>query len=84
MAAAGLLTLERGEQGHQWLTVGEAGRDDVTLEMDPGNPGGHVFPPSSFITFAQLRVAVAEWAFGEILPPPSLQWRAAGDEVRWL
>jgi hypothetical protein len=66
--------------------------------MDPGNPGAHLFPSSSFITVAQLRVTVAqlrvtvaqlrvavtEWAFGEILPPPSLRWRQAADEVRWL
>ncbi len=84
VAAAGLLTLERGEQGHQWMSVGESGRDDVALEMDPTEPGSHVFPSSSFITLPQLRQVVTEWAFGEVLPPPSIQWREAGDEVRWL
>jgi hypothetical protein len=84
VAAVGLLTLERHEQGHQWISVGDAGRNDVTLEMDPADPGAHQFPPSSFITFAQLRRAVTEWAFGEILPPPSVLWREAADEVRWL
>lgn len=80
-----MLALEQSKQGHQWMSVGDAGREDVTLEMDPSVPDSRPFPTSSFITFARLRKVVAEWAYGEMFPPPSAKWRKAEDqEVAWL
>jgi len=84
LAAIALLAFDKQGNSHQWLTQGEAGRDDVTLIMDPWNPEFKRFPTESVITIAQLRGAVREWAFGDILPPPSLNWRSASEaEVGW-
>lgn len=36
-----------------------------------------VFPPESFITVAQLRQVVLEWAFDEVQPPEAAKWTDA-------
>ena len=77
--------LDKDGDIHQWMTEGDAGRDDVFLTHDSWNPKERQFPPESFITVAQLREAVAQWAFGDVFPPPAVRWRAATeDEVGWL
>jgi len=85
VAAAVLLVLDRDGDIHQWMTLGDAGRDDVFLTHDSWSPKERRFPPESFITVPQLRAAVAEWAFGDVFPPPAVRWRVASeDEVGWL
>ncbi|HEX7661884.1 MAG TPA: hypothetical protein VF444_20645 [Pseudonocardiaceae bacterium] len=85
VAAASLAVQDRDGEIHQWMTVGTAGRDDVLLTQDAWNADVKRFPSAAFITVAQLRDVVLQWAFGDILPPPAVPWRAASErEVGWL
>lgn len=68
---------------HRWMTRGDAGRTDVVLAHDSWNQHETLFPPESFITVAQLRTVVTEWAFGEVLPPPAVSW-AEVDGIGWF
>lgn len=86
VAAAALLADDHeADHLYRWITRGDAGRDDMVLAHD-GAWNGHeiVFPSSAFITVAQLRDVVRQWAFGEILPPPVVGWGAAPDNLGWL
>lgn len=82
VAAAVLVAMDKHRQLYSWMTRGDAGRDDVALVHDPWNPGGTVLPPESFITVPELRPAITEWAFGDVLPPPRIQWVSVPD-VGW-
>lgn len=58
--------------------------DAVILAQDPYNPEFTPFPAESFITARQLRDAVFEWAFGEVIPAPAAMWRSVSAwDVRW-
>lgn len=81
-AAAVLVALDRQRHLYSWRTQGTAGRDDVTFVHDAWNPGDTVLPPESFITVPDLRAAVVEFATGDALPPPSVQWVSVPD-VGW-
>jgi hypothetical protein len=84
IAAAALLLIDTAGRSHQWCSVGDAGRDDLVLVMDPENPEYAVFPPESFIPLGGLRDAIPQWAFGDEFPPPALHWRPATEnEVGW-
>jgi hypothetical protein len=82
VAAAVLAALGKQRQLYSWMTQGGAGRDDVTLVHDSWNPDDTSLPPESFITVPQLRPAVVEFAFPDVLPPPSAQWVSVPD-VGW-
>lgn len=82
VAAAVLVALDKRRDLYSWMTRGDAGRDDVTLVHDPWNPGDTALPPESFITVSELRPAVVEYAFGDVLPPLSLRWTSVSD-VGW-
>lgn len=82
VAAAVLVALDKHRNLYSWMTHGDAGRNDVTLVHDPWNPGDTALPPESFITLPELRPAITEWAFGDVLPPPSLRWTSVPD-VGW-
>lgn len=82
VAAASLVVWDRDDEIHQWVSVGEQGRADVVLSEDPE---AKRYPPESFITVPQLQEVVLQWAFGEIIPPPAIQWREAAErEVGWM
>jgi hypothetical protein len=76
VAAALLIATDKHGRGHSWMTLGEAGRDDVVLAHDSWNPGETTFPSGSFITLPELRALVEQWAFGDTLPPLAVRWRA--------
>jgi hypothetical protein len=81
VAAAVCLVCDRWDNVYAWMTRGDAGRDDVELVHDPWNPGDTTFPPSSFITIAQLRELMVQWAFGDVLPPPAVEWTTEDPDV---
>jgi hypothetical protein len=38
-----------------------------------------------FVTIAELREVVLQWAFGDVLPPPAVQWVTVPHEsVGWF
>jgi len=77
VAAAVLLALDRDAVSHTWMTQGDAAHDS----WDPDNKR---FPPESFITIAELREIVVQWAFGDVLPPPATRWTTVPHEdVGW-
>lgn len=85
VAAASLVVWDKDDEIHQWMTLGDAGRDDVLLTQDAANPGVKRFPADSFISIPQLRLLVHQWAFGDMFPPPGARWRAASErEVGWF
>lgn len=85
VAAAALLADDHeADHLYRWVTRGDAARQDLVLSYDSWNEHETVFPPATFITLAQLREVVAQWAFGEILPPPVVGWAAAPDNLGWL
>lgn len=85
VAAAVCLVLDKHNEIHTWMTRGDAGRADVTLTHDSWNPAERQFPPEAFITLAELRELVVQWAFGDTLPPPVVRWVVEPhDEVGWL
>lgn len=84
VAAAVLLADDHADDHvYRWMTRGGAGQAGAVLAHDSWNEHETRFPPESFITIPELRTAVAEWAFGEDLPPLSVSWvEAAG--VNWF
>jgi hypothetical protein len=85
VAAAVCLVNDRAGNVYAWMTHGDAVQDDVVLTHDSWNPDDTKFPPESFVIVAQLRELVAQWAFGEILPPPAVEWTAElPDEIGWF
>jgi hypothetical protein len=85
VAAASLAIWDKDDEIHQWMTLGDAGRDDVLLTQDAANPDVKRFPSDSFISVLQLRLLVPQWAFSDILPPPAAQGRPASErEVGWF
>ncbi|HWE90702.1 MAG TPA: hypothetical protein VG317_14680 [Pseudonocardiaceae bacterium] len=85
VAAASLAIRDRDDEIHQWMTVGHAGSPEVLLTQDGSNADQKRFPPESLITVPQLRDVVVQWAFGDTLPPPAVNWRMASErEVGWL
>ncbi|HEX5117978.1 MAG TPA: hypothetical protein VFW65_22575 [Pseudonocardiaceae bacterium] len=85
VAAAALLADDHdADHLYRWTTRGNAGRDDLVLSYDSWNEHETVFPRAAFITVAQLRDVVRQWAFGEILPPPVVGWGAAPANLGWL
>ena len=85
VAAVALLAFDQRHHSHQWLPQGNAWHQDVAaLVMDPANAEDAVFPREAYITTAQLRAVVADWAWGDQLPPAGVRWRPATErEVRW-
>jgi hypothetical protein len=84
VAAVVMLTLDKDAETHPWMSRGSAGRDDVELTWDTWAPEERMFPPESFITIAELRVVIEQWAFGDVLPPPAITWVAVDhDDVGW-
>jgi hypothetical protein len=84
VAAAAVLVVDHEGTSHQWLSQGVAGHGDALLVADPWNPVTR-FPGESAITFAELRRAAAQWAFGDVLPPVAIRWRyAPEDEIGWI
>lgn len=85
VAAAVCLVSDRTGNVHAWMTRGNAGRDDVMLTYDSWNPEDARFPPESFIALAQLRQLIVQWAFGDVLPPPAVEWTVEPpDEIGWF
>lgn len=85
VAAAVVLLIDRNHHDEllAWMTRGDAGRPDVTLAHDSWNEHETVFPPKSYISLAQLREVVAEWAYGELVPPEAVQWSAVSN-ITWF
>lgn len=84
VAAAVLLAVGKDDRVYQWMSRGEAGRDDVVLAHDTWNVGDKRFPPEAFVTVAALREAVSQWAFGEgVFRPRGITWVPTTD-VGWF
>lgn len=87
VAAAVLIAMDADGRSHSWMTRGDgardARRDGVVLAHDTWHPDETALPPESFITVAQLRTALVQWAFGETLPPPAVGWISVRD-VGWF
>ncbi|TDP93918.1 hypothetical protein [Labedaea rhizosphaerae] len=84
VAAVVLLALDKDANTHAWMSRGTAGRDGVELTHSTWSPEANRFPPESFITIAELRAVVVQWAFGDVLPPSAITWTAvAHDLVGW-
>jgi hypothetical protein len=85
IAAAVCLVMDCHGEMHAWTTRGNAGREDVVLTHDSWNPEDRRFSPASLVTIAELRELATEWAFGDVLPPPSVHWAVENpDDVGWL
>lgn len=85
VAAASLAVWDKHDDVRQWMTVGDAGRDDVLLTQDASNPDVKRFPSESFVSIPQLRQLVVQWAFDDLLPPAAAQWRPTSErEVGWF
>jgi hypothetical protein len=69
VAAGSLTALDVSEILYGWETVGNAGRDDIFLTGDSWNPDERRYSPSAFVPPPAMRQAVAEFTFGEELPP---------------
>lgn len=75
VAAAVLLVVDRERDAVLcWMSSGGAGDDDVVLAHDSWNQYETRFPPEAFITIAELRATVLQWAFGEMFPPSAVDW----------
>lgn len=75
VAAAVLLVIDRNHHRLlSWRTVGDAGRPDVVLAHDSWNEHETRFPSESFVTVVQLRSAIMEWAFDDVVPPSVMSW----------
>lgn len=85
VAAAVVLLIDRNHDDNllAWMTHGDTRQADHTLAHDSWNEGETLFPPESYISLAQLREVVAQWAFGEFVPPAATQWSAVSD-VTWF
>jgi hypothetical protein len=82
-AAAVVLLIDHDHELLAWMTHGGTDRPDVTLAHDSWNEDETLFPPESYVSLAQLREVVAEWAFGELVPPRGVRWSAVSD-VTWF
>ena len=86
VGAAVLLVVDR-DRGEvlSWMSAGDAGSHDVVLAHDSWNEHETRFPRESFVTIPELRQAVAQWAFGEVVPPRAVRWQSVphGD-VGWF
>jgi hypothetical protein len=85
VAAAVVLLIDRDNDDEllAWMTHGDTGRPGATLAHDSWNEHETLFPPESYISLAQLREVVAEWAYGAVVPPGVVQWTAVSD-VTWF
>ena len=83
VAAAVLIAMDADGRSHSWMTRDEAGVANVVLAHDSWHPVETALPPESFITTAELRTVLAQWAFGETLPPPAVRWASVRD-VGWF
>ncbi len=84
VAAAVLLALDKNATTHTWMTDGNAGVENVALTHDSWDPENKPLPPASFITIAQLRDVLREWAFGDALPPRTVRWiEVPHDSIGW-
>jgi hypothetical protein len=55
------------------------------LTYDLWNPDDTRFPPDSFIAIGQLHKLFVQWAFGDVLPPLSVERTVQlPDEIGWL
>jgi len=81
--AAAVVVAAGREANHHWMTRGNSGREDVSLSHDSWDPDDNLFPLESFITVAELREVVTQWVFGDVLPPPAVQWTRVPD-IKWL
>lgn len=82
VAAAVLIAMDDDGRSHSWMTRGEA-RANVALAHDSWHPVETALPPESFITVAELRAVLNQWAFGDTLPPPAVRWVSVRD-VGWF
>jgi hypothetical protein len=83
VAAAVLIAMDADGRSHSWMTHGEAGPANVLLAHDTWYPAETALPPESCIGVADLRTVLAQWAFGETLPPPAVRWVSVRD-VGWF
>jgi hypothetical protein len=83
IAAGVLIAMDADGYRHSWMTHGDAGPANVLLAHDTWHPLETALPPESFITIAQLRTVLGQWAFGDTLPPPAVRWRSVRD-VGWF
>jgi len=85
VAAAVVLLIDRNHEDEllAWMTRGDADRADVALTHDSWNEDETLFPPESYISLAQLREVVVEWAYGDLVPPAVVQWSVVSD-VTWF
>jgi hypothetical protein len=85
VAAAAVLLIDRNHDDEllAWMTRGASGRPDVALAHDSWNEDETLFPSESYISLTQLREVIAQWAFGEFVPPAAAQWTAVSD-VTWF
>lgn len=85
VAAAVCMVCDRADNVYAWMTRGDSGRSDTVLTYDSWNPDETRYPPESFITIPQLRELVVQWAFGDVLPPPAVEWTIElPDEIGWF
>jgi hypothetical protein len=71
------LTAQQPRRGPTSAWTGTVGLRPVSSRWAP------LFPPESYVSLAQLREVVVEWAFGEVVPPGSVRWSAVSD-VTWF
>lgn len=85
VAAAALVAADNNRTGHQWYTSGNAWTPtSPVLAEDPHIPYDTPFPTSAYVTIEQLRPAVHEFAWGNMLPPPSMEWTTVSEaDIRW-
>ncbi|GAB3456373.1 hypothetical protein [Actinophytocola sediminis] len=83
VAAAVLIAMDADGRSHSWMTNGGKARAGVLLAHDTWHPDETALPPESFITVAQLRTVLTQWAFGDTLPPPEVSWVSVRD-VGWF
>jgi hypothetical protein len=83
VAAAVLIAFDTNDEIHSWMSRGTAGRGGIVLSHDTWNPDDTRFPSNSFISVDELRAIVSQWAFGDVLPPPAIEWVVV-PEIGWL
>lgn len=87
VAAAVLIAMDADGRSHSWMTRGDEttreGHDTLALAHDSWHPVETALPPESFIAMTTLRTVIAQWAFGESLPPPAVGWIPVRD-VGWF
>lgn len=81
--AAAVIIAATSEGDHYWMTHGNCGREDVRLSHDSWDPDDNLLPPESFITVGELREVLTQWVFGDVLPPPAVEWVRI-PEIKWF